>query len=315
VAPWSRRSRSGVRRGRPVGAVSQGRRANGDIWTGATFLVQPRWVLAGGATCRTRSLLSDGSAARTVRLDHGQSELVARMNWDRVGRENRLANAWDYSAQRDDEERTLFGEPDRPSKPQKAGRRGSSPSRGATSRSQGAKESGAAVQAKRTAQPKPATRARHSGKPSLLSKAERDRRTAEVWGVTVSELKAIRRRVAEVNTALSAEAKRRRISTKELRRQIESGAVPSPVPPLSVPQHESAGTRAKTQGGAKRRPTVRSTTGRPRVANARAPSAHESRRRREKSDGPAATSRMPRRVRAGEREANGDGERGDREQP
>lgn len=216
---------------------------------------------------------------------------MARMNWDRVGRETRLASAWDYSARRDDEERTLVGKPDRPSKPRKAGPRSASPSRGTASRSKGAKAPRATVPAKRAAQPKPATQAKRVGKPSLLSKAERDRRTADAWGVTVSELKAIRRRAAEVNAALSAEAKRRRISTEVLRRQIESGAVPSPVPPSSVPQGRSEGRSARTKDGAGRRPVVLSATGRSRVANLRAPSGQQSQRRRNNSDGPAATSR------------------------
>jgi hypothetical protein len=149
---------------------------------------------------------------------------MARMNWGRVGRENRLTSTWDYSARLDDEERRLFGDAYGPSTARKAARRAGSPPRGTVARSESRQSSGTPAKVKRKTQAMRTADAKHAGRPTTLTKAERDRRTAEAWDVTVSELKAIRRRVAEVSAALSAEAKCRQISTKELRRQIENGA-------------------------------------------------------------------------------------------
>jgi hypothetical protein len=134
---------------------------------------------------------------------------MARMNWDRVRGENALARTWDYSARLDDEEGRLHGHPD-------AANGGSVQARPARGRSKPKRAAGKAPIVPRSLQPKAATR------------AERHRRDAEQAGISVEELKERRRRAALESAAMGAEARRRGITTKQLRRMIERGDAEPP---------------------------------------------------------------------------------------
>jgi hypothetical protein len=95
-------------------------------------------------------------------------------------------------------------------------------------------------------------RARQQTRKSTVSKARRLRRDAASAGVAVADLKRRRREIALQKRLLAAEARRRGITVKQLRRMIEHGQVAMPTLPEPSGQVAVSSGRSRKSGPARR---------------------------------------------------------------